>query len=77
METITIFSFEVCSPQDPTNPFYWRHLNMYIYTIYVSMKLSLWGGGGGGRCSPDRGTLVFKRDWKQNDLKTCTNDAHA
>ena len=29
------------------------------------------------RCSPGRGTLEFKLDWKQNGFNTCSNDAHA
>ena len=52
MVTITIFSFELCSPLDPTNPFYLRHL-IYVYTIYVSEKLGLEGGG-----------AMFSRPWK-------------
>ena len=35
-----VFSFELCSPLDPTNPFYLRHL-IYIYIIYVREKLGL------------------------------------
>ena len=42
------FSFELCSPLGPTNPFYWRHL-IYVYTIYVSEKLGLGEREEGGR----------------------------
>ena len=36
---------ELCSPLEPTHSFYWRNL-IYIYTLYVSEKLGLGGGGG-------------------------------
>ena len=48
MRCFTIFEIKVCSPLDPANPLYYRHILSIYTTIYVSGKLGQVYVGGGG-----------------------------